>query len=284
MFFLGLVTAAAASAALNVGVVLQAVDAREAPSQDSLRISLLTRLARRKWWMIGFLLTGIGFGLQVLALTWAPFLVVQPVLAAGLLLVLFLGVRLLHERIGMTEIGGVLGITGGIALLAYGSPTGTETVSSQTAVVCVTAALSAIALVPFALRQLGYPNPATFIIVASGLAFGADNITSKMVNDSLSKGNWLALLLWLAGSLAIAVIALITQMTALQQRPATLVIPLAFGVQTFLPVLLEPIYLQVRWGTAALGGVPLAAGLLLVFLGSMAVARTRTVSALLAAR
>jgi hypothetical protein len=71
-------------------------------------------------------------------------------------------------------------------------------------------------------------------------------------------------------------------MTALQRRPATFVVPVSFANQTFFPVVLEPIYLTERWGTAALGGVPLIAGLVMVCLGAVAVARTRAVSALVA--
>src|SRR5256714_3522234 len=135
MVLLGLAAAAAASVAFNVGVVLQARDARREPAEEGLRLSLLAHLLRRKRWLAGFLLGGVGFGLQVAALSWAPFVVVQPVLAAGLLLVLYLGVRMLGERVGRTEIAGVLGITAGIGLLAWGTPAGTESISSEPAVI-----------------------------------------------------------------------------------------------------------------------------------------------------
>ncbi|MGB7588893.1 MAG: DMT family transporter [Solirubrobacterales bacterium] len=282
MVLLGLVAAVAASVAFNVGIVLQALDAREAPAEDGLRLSLLARLIRRKRWLAGFLLGGVGFGLQVLALAWAPFVVVQPVLAAGLLLVLFLGVRILDEKIGASEVIGVLGVVVGIALLAWGTPAGTETVSSQPAVISVTAILAVVALVPFALRGRGRLDSASFVIVASALAYGAGNIATKLFSDSLTGGLLLPATIWLGVAIATGVVALITEMTALQRRPATLVVPLSFGVQTFLPVLLEPIYLSARWSTAAMDGVPLIAGLLLVLLGAVAVARTRAVSALVA--
>src|SRR5436190_13287089 len=142
MLFAGIAAAAAASVAFNVGIVLQASDAREAPAEEGLRLSLLARLIRRTRWVAGFLLGGVGFGLQVLALAWAPFVIVQPVLAAGLLLMLYLGVRMLGERVGTWEVAGVVGITGGIALLAWGTPDGTETVSSQSAAIAVTATLA----------------------------------------------------------------------------------------------------------------------------------------------
>src|SRR5947199_8104671 len=130
MVLLGLVVAAASSIAFNVGIVLQTLDAREQSKEDGLRLRLLANLIQHKRWVAGFLLGGVGFGLQVLALQWAPFVVVQPVLAAGLLIVLYLGVRILGERVGRAEIAAVVGITLGIALLAVGSPDRTETVSS----------------------------------------------------------------------------------------------------------------------------------------------------------
>ncbi len=243
-------------------------------------MALLLHLVRRKRWMAGFLLISVGFGLQLVALAWAPFVVVQPMLAAGLLLVLYLGVRILGERIGPGQIAGVIGIIGGIGLLAWGTPAGNETVRSQFAVISVIALLSVVALVPFALRRRGRLDSATFVIVASGLAFGASNIATKLISNSLSDDLWLAALVWYVVVLATAVVAFITEMTALQRRPATLVVPLTLSVQTFLPVLLEPLYLSERWRTAALDGVPLIAGLVFMLFGSVVVARTPAVSAL----
>ena len=282
MVALGLAAAAAASVAFNVGIVLQAADARREPPEEGLRLSLIANLARRKRWIAGFLLGGVGFGLQVLALSLVPFVVVQPVLAAGLLLMLYLGVRMLGERVGGAEVGGVLGITAGIGLLAWGMPAGTETVSSPPAVISVMAAMTLVSLVPFALRGRGRLDSATFVIVASALAFGASNIATKLVSDGVGSGAWLVVLVSLALAAGTGLIALTTEMTALQRRPATFVVPVSFAIQTFLPVMLEPIYLSERWGTAALDGAPLIVGLLLVALGAVAVAKTRAVSALVA--
>jgi drug/metabolite transporter (DMT)-like permease len=278
MVFLGFVAALVASVALNIGVVLQTLDARESPAEEALRVLLLARLVRRARWIAGSLLIIIGFGLQVLALVWAPFVVVQPMLASGLLLVIFLGVRILGETVGVREIAAALGITGGIALLAWGTPAGAETVRSQSAAISVVAALSVAALAPFALR--GRLDSATFIVVASGLAFSACNIIAKLISVSLSDDLWLPALIWLVTILAITIIGLISQMTALQRLPATVVVPVTFGVQTFLPIVLEPLYLHERWETSALSGVPLIAGLLLVLTGSVALARTRAVGIL----
>ena len=282
MVALGLIAAVAASVAFNVGIVLQAADARREPAEEGLRLSLLAHLARRRRWIAGLLIGAVGFVLQVVALSLAPFVVVQPVLAAGLLLMLYLGVRMLGERVGWPEVVGVIGITAGIGLLAWGQPEGIETVRGQTALLSVMGGMVAVALIPFALRGRGRLDSATFVIVASALAYGASNIATKLVSDGIDDRAWLLVGIWLLAAAATGVIALTTEMTALQRRPATFVVPVSFAIQTFLPVALEPIYLTERWGTAALGGAPLITGLVLIALGAVAVAKTRAVSALVA--
>jgi hypothetical protein len=209
-----------------------------------------------------------------------PFVVVQPVLAAGLLLMLYLGVRMLGERVGVGEVAGVLGITAGIGLLAWGTPSGTEAVNSEAAVISVMGTMTLISLVPFALRGRGRLDSATFVIVASALAYGASNVAAKLVSDGAASGSWILVGVWLAVAAVTGLIALTTEMTALQRRPATFVVPVSFAIQTFLPVALEPIYLTERWGSAAVDGIPLIVGLALIALGAIAVARTRAVSAL----
>ncbi len=280
MVALGLIAAVAASVAFNVGVILEAADARQEPAEEGLRLSLLAHLARRRRWVAGLLLGGLGFGLQVVALSLAPFVVVEPVLAAGLLLVLYLGVRILGEQVGRAEVAGVIGITAGIGLLAWGQPSGIETATSQAAVISVMGAMSLVAVIPFLLRGRGRLDSATFVIVASALAYGASNIATKLLSDGIDAGTWFVVLAWLAVAAATGVVALTTEMTALQRRPATFVVPVSFAIQTFLPIVFEPIYLTERWGTAALNGVPLIAGLVLIALGAIAVAQTRAVSAL----
>lgn len=280
MVVLGLIAAAAASVAFNVGVILQAADARREPAAEGLRLSLLTHLLHRRRWLAGLALGGVGFGLQVVALSLAPFVVVQPMLATGLLLMLYLGMRVLGERVGVAEVAGVIGITAGIGLLAWGTPTAIETVTSQAAVISVMGAMAAVALIPFLLRGRGRLDSATFVIVASALAYGAANISTKLISDGIGDGAWILVGIWLAVTGAIGVVGLTTEMTALQRRPATFVVPVSFAIQTFLPIAFEPIYLTERWGSAAVHGIPLLVGLALIALGAVAVARTRAVSAL----
>jgi hypothetical protein len=147
-------------------------------------------------------------------------------------------------------------------------------------VISVMGAMAAVALIPFVLRGRGRLDSATFVIVASALAYGAGNIATKLVSDGIDDGAWVLVGVWLAVTAAISVVGLTTEMTALQRRPATFVVPVSFAIQTFLPIAFEPIYLTERWGSAAVDGIPLIVGLALIALGAIAVARTRAVSAL----
>ena len=63
MLLVGLGAALLASVLFNVGIVLQAVDARVAPRSLGYRLGLLTRLLRRPRWVLGWLL-GIGLALM----------------------------------------------------------------------------------------------------------------------------------------------------------------------------------------------------------------------------
>src|SRR5262249_39131312 len=122
----GLVAALLASVLFNVGVVLQAGDARGAPRRLAPPAALLGRLLRRPLWVLGLLLGLLGVWPQTVAYAKAPFVLVQPVLTLGLLIVLALGVRILHERVGVRELVGVAAIIGGVALVAWGAPAHTQ--------------------------------------------------------------------------------------------------------------------------------------------------------------
>src|SRR4051794_37267586 len=118
----GIAAAAVAAACFDAGLALQALDARELPKEHGLRPRLLARLVRRKRWVAG---TGLAFGgwpFHLLALGLAPLSLVQPTLALGLVLLLYLGHRVLGERVGRTEMLAVAGVGGAVAGLAWAAP------------------------------------------------------------------------------------------------------------------------------------------------------------------
>jgi drug/metabolite transporter (DMT)-like permease len=282
MLLLGIGAALLASVMFNVGAVLQALEARRQPRSLELHALLVVRLLRRPLWLAGFALGVLGIGPQVLALATAPFVLVQPALVVGLVVVLAVGERVLGEPVPLTSWLGVAGIVGGVALLAYAAPSHVETHRSWPAVVGVVAALAVPTLLPFAVRGRRLDG-AWVVMVATSTGFAATNIATKLMSDDIGLRHWSNGAAWAAAGLAFGFVATLTNMTAFQRSPASIVVPVTTALQTFLPVVLEPLFLRERWSSAPLYGAPLALGLFAVAAGTVAVARTRAVSDLIAA-
>ena len=103
-------------------VGLQALEAREAPQEQHLRLSLLRRLITKPRWLIGTGLALLGWAAQVGALLLIPLTLVEPALAMSLVVLLVIGSRVLGERVGRREILSVSAMVAGIALLAWAAP------------------------------------------------------------------------------------------------------------------------------------------------------------------
>ncbi len=281
MFAIGVASALVASVLFNVGVALQGLEARATSPKLGLRLSLLGQLFRRPRWIIGLVLGFVGIGPQVVALSTAPFVVVQPALSAGLLVLLFIGARSFGEDVGPTEIVGVVAIIGGVALVAWGAPPHSETHRGAAAAIAVVAALSVAGLAPFLVRGRRWDSP-MLSIVASGAGFAATNVATKLMSDDLGGSHYPGAVIWAAVGFAMGVAATVTGMTAFQRRRATIVVPVSTAVQTFLPIVFEPVFLQERWASATGYGVPIAVGLLVALVGTVLISRTRAVSRLAA--
>lgn len=267
----GLVAALLAAVCFNAGAALQAAEARRAPVEKSRRLALLVLLARRPRWVLGIATAAAGVAFQLYAFHHASFVVVQATLAAGLLVLLGAGAAFLGEAVSRREVAAVCAMGAGIALVAWGAPRHAEAHRTDGAILVV-AALALVAAVPFARRSR--PQPGAVVAACAGFAVAASNIATKAMSDGLAgarAGSWLP---WLLAAGATAVVGLLANTSALQRSPATRVVPISFAVQTFLPIVLGPLFLLERWGTARLGGAPLAAGLLLV-LGGVAIVASR---------
>src|ERR1700729_4182249 len=101
MLAAGLIAGIVASVLFNLGIALQAIEARRTPREEGLRVSLIGDLLHRRLWLTGLGVEWVGVPLEILAFAWAPFVVVQPLLACGLLVLLAVAHRLLDERPGL---------------------------------------------------------------------------------------------------------------------------------------------------------------------------------------
>jgi hypothetical protein len=282
VFAVGLAAALVAAALFNVGIALQGIEARSAPKELSLRVSLLTLLFRRKRWVLGWVLGVVGIAPQVLAFADAPFVVVQPALASGLLILLFIGSRMFDEHVDWVEVVGVSAIIGGTTLVAWGAPQHVEAHRSAVALIAVVAGLTAVGFFPFAVRGTRW-DTGMGSIVASGAGFAASNVATKILSDDIGSGHYVIAAAWAVVGVISGIAATITGMTAFQRRRATTVVPVSTAVQTFLPIVLEPFFLREHWTSAKLGGAPIGIGLLIALVGTVVVSRTRAVSELSAA-
>src|ERR1700744_5874221 len=122
MLALGVVCAIGASALYNTSIALQALEARQVGSEHALRASLIGRLVRNPRWLLATLIGLLGWPLEIAALLLAPLTVVQPCLAAGLVLLLWLGVTRLGGGPGHPGEGAVAAIVAGVGGIAWAAP------------------------------------------------------------------------------------------------------------------------------------------------------------------
>jgi drug/metabolite transporter (DMT)-like permease len=278
---LGIAAAAGASTLYSLGIVLQALDAKEAPREEQLRLALVGRLVRRARWLLGTALSILGFPLQVVALLLAPLVVVQPALAAGLLVLLFLGQRMLGEHAGRYEYISVLAIVIGVVGAALSAPPRSTThTSQQLTITLVLVGLGAASLLPYLLRAVRHSPPLTTMLGA-GLAFAWSGVATKLASDDLAQGHLVAAAAWGLSTAAASGVGVLSEMSALQSRPAIQVAPVVFVTQTLVPVVLAPILLGESFAATPLGGVPLVASLALLVAGATLLVRSPLLLALM---
>jgi drug/metabolite transporter (DMT)-like permease len=275
----GVALAAAASVLFNVAIVIQASEARDVPDEHGLRLSLIGRLIRRRRWLLGALLGLTAFPLQTIALLLAPLTAVQPADAAGLLVLLFLGARSLHERVGRREIVAVACIVVGIVVLTIAAPKRQVTQVDGTDVLLPMAAIALIAIAPLVFRRMGADSIS--VVFAAGFAFALGAFCAKIVADAIDRGAWLAVVLMVGVAAGAAAVGTLTEQTALQRRQATQVAPIIFAVELLVPVALAVLVVGEDWERESLVAILLA--LALVVGGASTLARTPTVARMLEA-
>ncbi len=281
MLAAGLIAGIVASVLFNLGIALQAIEARRTPREEGLRASLIWDLLHRRLWVTGLGVEWLGVPLEILAFAWAPFVVVQPLLACGLLVLLAVAQRLLGETPTPDALVGVGLIIAAIGLIAWGAPGEQDTHRGAAAVIGVVAGLVLVSFIPFALRGRRLDTALTAIL-GSACGFAATNVAMKLMADDLGNDHWAQAAAWLAVAAVAGFGATVTGMTALQRARATTMVPISTAVQTFLPVALEPLFLQESFRDADLEGLPLLIGLVVMLVGIVVLARTPTVSAIAA--
>jgi drug/metabolite transporter (DMT)-like permease len=253
---IAILLAGAASSLYALSTSLQALEARREPTSDSLRASLLKKLVRRPLWLAGAAAGVVAWPLQAVALALASVAIVQPALGLGLIVLLVLGARLLHERVGLREVAGAVLIAGAIAVIGWAAPAHTAgfTRGGQVAVI---AALTVATAAPYVLRLLGGAGGLATSISA-GFGWAAVGLATAQIDQGIADRRWLVALAWGAGVAVASWSSLLVEMTALQTWPATRSIPVVFGIEMVLPAALLPLLTHTRPGHSVSFGAALA--------------------------
>ncbi len=284
MLALGIAAAVAASLLYNTSIALQALEAREVPGEHGLRPSLLGRLLRNRRWLGATGLGLLGWPLEIAALLLAPLTVVQPCIASGLLLLLWLGATRLGERPGRREYLAVAAIVGGIAGVAWAAPERSTDHAGAAAIALALVLVALPLLAPYALRRHLAGNIHRLGLLATlsaGCGYAWTAIASKLLTDQLAAGTLVIAALWLATAAASEGLALLSEMSALQRRPATQMAPVMFAVQVLVPVALAPLIFDESWAGTPLGGAALVGFIALAVAGTVLLAGSKTVAAVM---
>ncbi len=280
---LGSICALAAALLFGTGVVIQASAAPQMPQRESLRPGLLLEMVKSVRWLWGAAIALVGWALHAAALSLAPLTLVQPVLALMLVVVLVLARVTLHEHVGRREIAGSAALLIGIATIALTAPSRSSQHASSWAIATMLVVLAAVAVAPlvFRGRMVGWPGR---VALCAGVGFALSGVATKLFTDASARNEpvEVGLLLILIG--AAAVVAGITQMSALQRQRATVVIPIAFATEVLVPVALAPVVFNERLRTwAPCPACLLAAALIAVTLGVWLLASSPAVGDMIAA-
>jgi len=277
---LGIAAAVGASLLYNTSIALQALEAREVPGEHALRPSLLGRLVRNRRWLGATGLGLLGWPLEIAALLLAPLTVVQPCLASGLILLLWLGARKLGEAPGLREALAVAAIVAGVAGVAWAAPERTTDHAGTAAILLALGLVAVPIALPYLLRRRGAAI-GLLAVLSAGCGYAWTAIASKLLTDELAAGALLVAVAWLASAIASEGLALLSEMSALQARPATHVAPVMFAVQVLVPVLLAPLIFGESWDTTPAGGAALVAFMALAVSGTVLLAGSRAVGAVI---
>ena len=275
---LGVVAAVGASALYNTSIALQALEAREVPRIHTLRPSLLGRLVRNRRWLVATAVGLLGWPLEIAALLLAPLTVVQPCVASGLILLLWLGATRLGEKPGPREAIAVAAIVVGVIGIAAAAPSRTTAMPTPERSPSLSSWWRFRSLAPY-LRRRPPASVGLLAVLSAGCCYAWTAVATKLATDGLATGAIAIAVVWLASAAASEGIGLLSEMSALQRRPATHVAPPMFAIQVLVPVSLAPLIFGESWGATPLGGTVLAISMAVAVGGCMLLAGSRPVGA-----
>ena len=241
---LGVALALAAAVAYNAGYLLEKQALTALPRLPARPVALVRTVVRSRRWLAGFAAMLVGLGLQVIALTLAPVMVVQVVLAAGVLALVVLARLVLGERIGSrdwTALALVLAAVVAIAISAGAGARLNHTVPADRFAAVVALVTTCAVSFGWLTRREGWGGgrrETAGLALAAGLLYGIGALAEKavatnLVGRGIVAGSLVALGTAYPWVFAVATFAgMIAFQLGLQRQPASVLVPLANVVST----------------------------------------------------
>lgn len=229
----------AAAVCLALATVFQQRAASRVPVRHALRPGLLLRVVREPLWLVGKVADTCALGLQALALSRGSLLVVQPLLALGLVVALGLDAAWSRRRPTPRELASALAITAGVTafvLLDTGAGRPVAGLASWLVGGGVVA-VAVVGCVALAARR-GARGRGALYAAAGGLAYAVSGgLLKQLTGVWRGHAGLVPLSVSFAGFLLIGLVGTLLVQTAFQVAPLTATIgvltaaePVAAGV------------------------------------------------------
>lgn len=264
-----LLAALCAASAFGVAAVLQGIATRSQPSSQGVDPALLLRLLRHPTFVAALALNLVGFSLHAVALQSLPLFYVQAVISSSVAVTALLSVRVFGIHLSARQVGAVLTVLAGLALLAPSASDDDRVEPGSGATWFLVAVLVAIAVLSVGVERLAPGTAAVVLGLLSGIGFGVVALSLRLLPD-LEPSTLLTApqtyVLVAAGLLAFHLYADGMQRGSVTTTTAAMVI-----TQTGVPALVGAVLLgdSVRSGYAPVAVV----GFLLALLGALQLAR-----------
>ncbi|MFF1878993.1 DMT family transporter [Leifsonia sp. NPDC058230] len=195
--FIGIPIALVGACFLSIGAQLQhhgvaKVEANTQQADSGLSLNQLRLLLARPSWVIGTVMLGLAIIFQLVSLSLAPIIVVQPLGAIALVVTAILNARVSHVKLNRTSIIAICLCVGGVGAFAIlAAFTARDVPVSSQALVQILVIL-AIVLVAFgvAFYFLRSRFKAVIYVVGAGVLYGFVATLAKVVIDRISNAEW----------------------------------------------------------------------------------------------
>jgi len=227
---LGILLALLCAFVSNLGFFFKHRGCNEAPPVD-IRHPLRTAkgLWGSKWFAIGMVVGGGGWGLHVAAISLAPLSVVQVVLSGGVVLIAVMADRIFGFEVGPRQWWGLALTAVGLILLGITMPApgSAHSTFSLAAMVTFEATLFGLGALLILGRRAGAPaeHHGVMLAAASGILFGVCNVAVKALSGMVGDAGVLGLVSpWLLVAAAGSATAFYASARSLQDGEAVSVI------------------------------------------------------------